>query len=289
MRLLVDRYGKWSFVSCYSTEWIKMLYCIHFSSINYIFFYFIGRIRTTPEYHEVDNETSVLSLNLFPASYIQYPGDDRWDGLNMTRIMQTIIVRQLFLVVCWSLIISIVYTCTEFSVSEFTFALRQLGIVPYIIPICWTKSLLLGTGYIWLSQLISRLEKVQNILHYMSVHYVIWTYHITYLFKVENCQQPACITKDLSILIHSRDTKISTSRYEHNNFLPENTPIFKQYCKHISCCVSSAEPLGVYLEGANLWMLTVWVGFTSCSCGEPQNQVVQVSVVPCLTCPCRCV
>lgn len=39
--------------------------------------YLIGRIRTTPEYHEVDNETSVLSLNLFPASYIQYPGDDR--------------------------------------------------------------------------------------------------------------------------------------------------------------------------------------------------------------------
>lgn len=38
----------------------------------------LGRIRTTPEYHEVDNETSVLSLNLFPASYIQYPGDDRW-------------------------------------------------------------------------------------------------------------------------------------------------------------------------------------------------------------------
>lgn len=48
----------------------------------------IGRIRTTPEYHEVDNETSVLSLNLFPASYIQYPGDDRWLHLWNATIQQ---------------------------------------------------------------------------------------------------------------------------------------------------------------------------------------------------------
>lgn len=38
----------------------------------------VGRIRTTPEYTDFDLETNVLSLSLFPASYIQYPGDDRY-------------------------------------------------------------------------------------------------------------------------------------------------------------------------------------------------------------------
>lgn len=38
----------------------------------------VGRIRTTMEYTDFDLETNVLSLSLFPASYIQYPGDDRY-------------------------------------------------------------------------------------------------------------------------------------------------------------------------------------------------------------------
>ena len=37
----------------------------------------VGRIRTTPEWKEVDGANTVLSLNLLPAHYIKQPGDDR--------------------------------------------------------------------------------------------------------------------------------------------------------------------------------------------------------------------
>jgi kinesin family protein 1 len=37
----------------------------------------VGRIRNTPDYHDMDSENSVLSLNLLPAHYIQQPNDDR--------------------------------------------------------------------------------------------------------------------------------------------------------------------------------------------------------------------
>ena len=37
----------------------------------------VGRIRNTPEWKDPDSENTVLSLNLLPAHYIQYPGDDR--------------------------------------------------------------------------------------------------------------------------------------------------------------------------------------------------------------------
>ena len=37
----------------------------------------VGRIRNTPEWNEPDGENNVLSLGLFPAHYIQQPGDDR--------------------------------------------------------------------------------------------------------------------------------------------------------------------------------------------------------------------
>ena len=37
----------------------------------------MGRIRNTPEWKDPDSENTVLSLNLLPAHYIQYPGDDR--------------------------------------------------------------------------------------------------------------------------------------------------------------------------------------------------------------------
>ena len=37
----------------------------------------VGRIRHTPEWNEPDGEHTVLSLNLFPAHYIQRRGDDR--------------------------------------------------------------------------------------------------------------------------------------------------------------------------------------------------------------------
>jgi kinesin family protein 1 len=36
-----------------------------------------GRIRNTPEPEEEDNDSSVLSLGLFPGEYVEIPGDDR--------------------------------------------------------------------------------------------------------------------------------------------------------------------------------------------------------------------
>ncbi|XP_032456660.1 kinesin-like protein unc-104 isoform X12 [Nasonia vitripennis] len=37
----------------------------------------VGRIRNTPEPEEEDNDSSVLSLGLFPGEYLDLPGDDR--------------------------------------------------------------------------------------------------------------------------------------------------------------------------------------------------------------------
>ncbi|XP_032673640.1 kinesin-like protein unc-104 isoform X10 [Odontomachus brunneus] len=37
----------------------------------------VGRIRNTPEPEEEDNDSSVLSLGLFPGEYLEVPGDDR--------------------------------------------------------------------------------------------------------------------------------------------------------------------------------------------------------------------
>lgn len=37
----------------------------------------LGRIRNTPEPEEEDNDSSVLSLGLFPGEMVEVPGDDR--------------------------------------------------------------------------------------------------------------------------------------------------------------------------------------------------------------------
>ncbi|KAK8778191.1 hypothetical protein V5799_020468, partial [Amblyomma americanum] len=37
----------------------------------------VGRVRSTPECEEEDNDTSVLSLGIFPGSYLEMAGDDR--------------------------------------------------------------------------------------------------------------------------------------------------------------------------------------------------------------------
>ncbi|KAK3867494.1 hypothetical protein Pcinc_027049 [Petrolisthes cinctipes] len=37
----------------------------------------VGRIRTTPESEDDNNDASVLSLGLFPGEYLEYPGEDR--------------------------------------------------------------------------------------------------------------------------------------------------------------------------------------------------------------------
>ncbi|KAJ8321092.1 hypothetical protein KUTeg_002679 [Tegillarca granosa] len=103
-----------------------------------------GRIRTTPEYRDSDSETTVLSLSLFPASYIQYPGDDR---------------------------------------------------IYFRFEAAWDSSL-------HNSYLLNRVTSSGDHIYMTLSAYI----------EVENCEQPACITKDLCIIIHSRDTKISASR-----------------------------------------------------------------------------
>ncbi|XP_033724802.1 kinesin-like protein unc-104 isoform X2 [Pecten maximus] len=110
----------------------------------------VGRIRTTPEYRDSDMETTVLSLSLFPASYIQYPGDDR---------------------------------------------------IYFRFEAAWDSSL--HNSHL-LNRMTSSGERV-----YMTLSAYI---------EVENCDQPACITKDLCVIVHSRDTKISTSRTLRNLF-----------------------------------------------------------------------
>ncbi|KAK3104520.1 hypothetical protein FSP39_003955, partial [Pinctada imbricata] len=104
----------------------------------------VGRIRTTPEFHEVDSELSVLSLRLFPASYIQYPGDDR---------------------------------------------------IYFRFEAAWDSSL-------HNSPLLNRVTSSGEVIYLTLSAYI----------EVETCRQPACITKDLCMVVHSRDTKISTSR-----------------------------------------------------------------------------
>lgn len=101
----------------------------------------VGRIRTSPEWTERDAESTVLSLSLFPAHYIQPQGDDR---------------------------------------------------VFFRFEAAWDSSL-------HNSSLLNRVtpsgEKV-----YMTIS--------AYL-EVENCAQPACVTKDLCMVIYGRDVKVS--------------------------------------------------------------------------------
>ncbi|XP_071110195.1 kinesin-like protein unc-104 isoform X4 [Haliotis cracherodii] len=101
----------------------------------------VGRIRNTQEYRDYDGEMTVLSLNLFPAHFLQYSNDDR---------------------------------------------------VFFQFEAAWDSSL-------HNSSLLNRVTQYGERV-YMTLS--------AYL-EVENCAQPACITKDLTLIIHSRDTKIS--------------------------------------------------------------------------------
>ncbi|CAG5136554.1 unnamed protein product, partial [Candidula unifasciata] len=110
----------------------------------------VGRIRNTQEFYDYDIETTVLSLGLFPAHFLQYQNDDR---------------------------------------------------VFFQFEAAWDSSL-------HNSPMLNRVtvygEKV-----YMTLS--------AYL-EVENCAQPACITRDLCMVIHPRDTKISAPRALRNLF-----------------------------------------------------------------------
>ncbi|XP_055863351.1 kinesin-like protein unc-104 isoform X10 [Biomphalaria glabrata] len=104
----------------------------------------VGRIRNTQEFYDYDIETTVLSLGLFPAHFLQYQNDDR---------------------------------------------------VFFQFEAAWDSSL---HNSPMLNRVTAYGEKV-----YMTLS--------AYL-EVENCAQPACITKDLCMVVHSRDTKISAPR-----------------------------------------------------------------------------
>ena len=44
------------------------------------------------------------------------------------------------------------------------------------------------------------------------------------MFQVDNCAQPACITKDLCMIFYARDARISASRYDKinkRNYIPQ--------------------------------------------------------------------
>ncbi|RUS83751.1 hypothetical protein EGW08_008502 [Elysia chlorotica] len=110
----------------------------------------VGRIRNTVEFYDYDIETTVLSLGLFPAHFLQYQNDDR---------------------------------------------------IFFQFEAAWDSSL---HNSVMLNRVTPYGEKI-----YMTLS--------AYL-EVENCAQPACITKDLCMVVHSRDTKISAPRALKNLF-----------------------------------------------------------------------
>ncbi|KAK7869443.1 hypothetical protein R5R35_008169 [Gryllus longicercus] len=99
----------------------------------------VGRIRNTPEPEEEDNDSSVLSLGLFPGEYLEVPGDDR---------------------------------------CMFRF------------EAAWDSSL-------HNSALLNRVTSYGEQI-FMTIS--------AYL-ELENCGQPAIITKDLSMIIYGRDAR----------------------------------------------------------------------------------
>lgn len=110
----------------------------------------VGRIRNTPEWTENDSESTILSLSLLPARYIQKSGDN------------TMLFR---------------------------------------FEAAWDSSL-------HDSPLLNRITP-----HGEKVYVTISAY-----YGLENCAQPVCITKDLCMLICSRDLTTSTSRFVYLSF-----------------------------------------------------------------------
>ncbi|XP_076053656.1 kinesin family member unc-104 isoform X4 [Oratosquilla oratoria] len=108
----------------------------------------VGRIRTTPESEDDnDNDTSVLSLGLFPGEYLEYPGEDR--------------------------------TMFRFEAA-------------------WDSSL-------HNSVLLNRVTP-----HGEHVYLTISAY-----LELENCAQPAIITKDLCMVVYGRDSRTIPRSLRH--------------------------------------------------------------------------
>ncbi|RXG56764.1 Kinesin-like protein, partial [Armadillidium vulgare] len=101
----------------------------------------LGRIRSNPESEDDDNDTSVLSLGLFPGEYLDYPGEDR--------------------------------TLFRFEAA-------------------WDSSL---HNSVLLNRVTPNNEHVyMTISAYLEV-------------RLENCAQPAIITKDLCMVVWGRDSR----------------------------------------------------------------------------------
>lgn len=59
------------------------------------FFFLIGRIRNTPEpADELDDDSCVLSLGLFPGEVMEVPGDDRFEHL--FECLKILLVKTIF-------------------------------------------------------------------------------------------------------------------------------------------------------------------------------------------------
>lgn len=101
----------------------------------------VGRVRSTPECDEEDNDSSVLSLGIFPGGYLEMAGDDR------------------------------------------TF---------YHFEAAWDSSLHSST-------LLNRVTPYGE-----RVYLTISAY-----LELENCAQPAIITKDLCLIIYGRDARLA--------------------------------------------------------------------------------
>lgn len=107
----------------------------------------VGRIRTTPESEDEDNDASVLSLGLFPGEYLEYPGEDR--------------------------------TLFRFEAA-------------------WDSSL---HNSLLLNRVTPSSEQV-----YMTIS--------AYL-ELENCGQPAIVTKDLCMVVYGRDSRTIPRSLRH--------------------------------------------------------------------------
>ncbi|XP_064643159.1 kinesin-like protein unc-104 isoform X6 [Lineus longissimus] len=108
----------------------------------------VGRIRNTPDYHDLDSENSVLSLNLLPAHYLQQPNDDR---------------------------------------------------VFFRFEAAWDSSL-------------HNSPLLNMVTPYSEKIYMTLSAYLEVRTTVDNCAQPACITKDLCMIIYARDVKINIPR-----------------------------------------------------------------------------
>lgn len=119
--------------------------------------YYPGRIRSTPESEDDNNDTSVLSLGLFPGEYLEYPGEDRtlfrfeaaWDSSLHNSVMLNrvtppgehvymtisaylevcVFIYLVYLTVIFSCLLLFFYTCLHSVINSYLFINHPLPFV----------------------------------------------------------------------------------------------------------------------------------------------------------------